>query len=135
MFRHKGPCKLAIVNTTVFGTPPGARLHFGDAIVVDEDDSDDSHGEQAVQSLDTSCESFVASLRSLGNSMFLPAVAGIDFDPENDGPDAAGSASATRGESSLGTIVGAAGEDTPTGPRDEPATSGQEGLKESCGVS
>ena len=136
MFGHKAPYELAIVSTTVFGTPPGARLHFGDADVVDEDDSDDAEGEQAVQSLDTSCQSSV-----LGDSMFLPTIAGIDFDPGDDGPNNAGHdigpgpASLGFGESTLGMTIGVAGEDALTEPKDETSVSSQEGRKKSRRVS
>lgn len=132
MFGHEAPYDLVVVSTTEFGSPPGAGLHFGDAIVVDEDDPDDSHGGQAVQSLDTSCQSSVASLRSLEDSMFLPTIAGVGGDPGHDGPSAAshgvdpGRASSTLGESCRETTAGVADEDATTEPKDETVRSGQE---------
>lgn len=135
MFGHEAPYELVVVSTTVFGTPPRARLHFGDAIVVDEDDSDDPRGDRAIQSLDTSCQSSV-----LGDSIFLPTIAGIDLDSGDDGPNGVcrdvdpGPADPMQGGSSLDTMTGAAAGDAPTEPRDETAMSNQEGPERSRGV-
>lgn len=136
MFGRKVPYELVVVGTTVFGTPPRAMLHFGDAIVVDEDDSDDPRGDRAIQSLDTSCQSSV-----LGDSMFSPTIAGVDFNPGDDGPNGAGRdvdpgpENLTQGGSSLDTMTGAASEDALTEKKDEAAASSQAGPDRSRGVS
>lgn len=92
MFAYEALYDLVVTKRTVVRKPPKSDLHFGDAVVVNHNDSD-GEGSRTVQSLDESIRISVDSIQSLAGSVLRPDVSQVsggsnpgdsdgDFDPK-----------------------------------------------------
>lgn len=115
MFAYEALYDLVVTKRTVVRKSPVSDLHFGDAVVVDDSDSD-GETSQMVQSLESSIRSSVDSVQSLVSSMLRSGVSrgSGDINPSDSDSDFGPKmADAVLWESSLKSPSGASEVDTP----------------------